>query len=232
MRFTKVAKLFVSNTSSSMTVLLYLNDNIVHLKKSGIYVNIIYIKDKDFDQAKSNKMRELGITRLPTMMLPSGKMFVGFDEISRAIDTMTSGGKFDATISEDTNDINVYYKRLMHDQNDDNNQDDQAIGEEGIDTNFRERMKTHMDKRRGPSHGSRRVDDAPPSHEESEGSDDEQRPPQRSSARSHSGASGLVKLKDRRPIAPDANRMSDSGQTRDDDSRLLDTWIMNSGIEL
>lgn len=71
-------KLIVAPTDNCLKLCRYLVANITKINKLGVRVRI---EKADLDQQTAESMRRQGITRLPTMISPDGKHYVGIKNI-------------------------------------------------------------------------------------------------------------------------------------------------------
>lgn len=81
MNQTKTFKLIVTATDKCLEVLRYLDKNIVPVNKLGVRVQVEKISKAEFDEAMVETLRKKGITRLPTLLAPDGKLFIGIKSI-------------------------------------------------------------------------------------------------------------------------------------------------------
>lgn len=74
-------KLLVKPSDSSLQVLRYLDDNIKEINSMGVQMVIEKLTESDFDKELVTKLNRKGITRLPTLIAPDGKIFTGMKTI-------------------------------------------------------------------------------------------------------------------------------------------------------
>lgn len=78
---TKTFKLIVTVTDNCLEICRYLDKNIVSVNKLGAKVHIEKISKAEFDESMVESLRKKGITRLPTLVTPDNKLFIGLKSI-------------------------------------------------------------------------------------------------------------------------------------------------------
>jgi hypothetical protein len=82
----KVFKLIVRASPRCIDVLKFLDKNIETINRLGAAVKIEKIDTDDFDEDLAAQLRRSGIGRLPAMLGPDGKVFLGMDQIILVFD--------------------------------------------------------------------------------------------------------------------------------------------------
>lgn len=74
-------KLIVTVTDNCIEICQYLCKNITDINKLGVRVHIEKISKVEFDEVMVDTLRRKGITRLPALVAPDGKLFIGMKNI-------------------------------------------------------------------------------------------------------------------------------------------------------
>ncbi len=77
----KIFKLFVQPDRPCLDVLRYLNKNIEEVNTMGAGVRVDKIDKDGVDEDQLEIFRKRGITRLPALMAPDGKVFTGLQQV-------------------------------------------------------------------------------------------------------------------------------------------------------
>lgn len=85
MSLLKIFKLVVQPTSNCVELLRYLDANIEAINRLGVGVRVEKISKND-DENMVEIMRKKGITRLPALIAPDGKLFIGSKQIQELFD--------------------------------------------------------------------------------------------------------------------------------------------------
>lgn len=115
-------KLFVQPTETSFRLLVYLNKNITDINKLGARVRIDKI-GKEVDEDLMEEFRRVGITRLPALVSPDGKVFIGVKKITEVFEKNL--GKLHNTarvgpVTGDDTDISNYWLKELYSGTDGN----------------------------------------------------------------------------------------------------------------
>jgi hypothetical protein len=77
----KTFKLIVQVSDTCIELLRYLDKNIVSVNNLGAKVQVEKIGKDEFDEDMVETLRKKGITRLPALVAPDGKLFIGLKKI-------------------------------------------------------------------------------------------------------------------------------------------------------
>ncbi len=88
-----IFKAFVSSTAKSIAVLRYLDENISSVNKLGAGVQIEKIGSDEMDEELMELFRKKGITRLPALLAPDGKVFIGIEQITAVFERNLNAAK-------------------------------------------------------------------------------------------------------------------------------------------
>lgn len=105
----KIFKLLIMPTQNALQLLQWIRKNIPDIAACGVGIRIQKINKDEFDAEMVDSMRNKGITNLPALISPAGKIYIG----NPAIISMFSGGLTRARASTrtseliDTTDIDV-----------------------------------------------------------------------------------------------------------------------------
>jgi hypothetical protein len=83
----KTYKLIVSVTENSIDILKYMSRTIKQINAMGIKIRIEKVGGGDLDDALVGELKRLGVTRLPALLSPKGKAYIGKKEITTLFDT-------------------------------------------------------------------------------------------------------------------------------------------------
>lgn len=78
---TKIFKLIVQPTDNCLELLRYLDKNITMVNSLGVRIHIEKISKDEFDEDMVETLRTKGITRLPVLLAPDGKMKIGLKQV-------------------------------------------------------------------------------------------------------------------------------------------------------
>lgn len=77
----QVFKLIVQNSETCLNILKYIDKNIHHVNSLGVKISIDKIDKNGIDEDMIDILQQKGISRLPTLIAPDGKIFTGFKNI-------------------------------------------------------------------------------------------------------------------------------------------------------
>lgn len=89
----KTFKLIVTATDNCLEICRYLNKNVIGINKLGVRVTVEKINTAEFDEEMVEILRKKGITRLPTLIAPDGKLFIGLKTITNLFEKNLRGGR-------------------------------------------------------------------------------------------------------------------------------------------
>lgn len=88
-----IFKLIVQDSESCVKLLRYLNKQIETINKLGAGVVIEKIEKSEFDAEMVESLRKKGITRLPALVAPDNKKFIGYEQITELFEKNISSAK-------------------------------------------------------------------------------------------------------------------------------------------
>jgi hypothetical protein len=93
-------KIFVRSTAKCLEILRYLDKNITTINAVGAKVQVEKIVSEEVDDDLLHLFRQKGISRLPALLAPDGKVFIGLKQITdvfdRNINNMANNKRFAA----------------------------------------------------------------------------------------------------------------------------------------
>jgi hypothetical protein len=95
----KTFKLIVKPSPNCIDLLRYLNKNIKSINKLGVTVRVEKISQSEFNEDMVNALKAKGITRLPTLVAPEGKIFVGLKSITDLFEKNLNNNKRNARLT-------------------------------------------------------------------------------------------------------------------------------------
>lgn len=103
----------VQNTDKCIVLLRFLEKNIQDLVRMN--VKLIIKKINNDDSNAINTLTKLGITNLPTLIAPDGKLFVGVTEITKLINSNINSIRHQINNKNDTDDVRSFLMNQMYD---------------------------------------------------------------------------------------------------------------------
>lgn len=97
----KTFKLIVQDSDNCIELLRYINRNICDIMKMNVRIRVQKIDPKDIDEEELDYLRKKGITRLPTMVSPDGKLFIGCTQIRSLFEKNMNRRKIPMPINDD-----------------------------------------------------------------------------------------------------------------------------------
>jgi hypothetical protein len=82
----KAFRLIVKPGKNSLDILRYVSKNIAGLNRAGIRIKIEKINTSEFTEEVVNSLKKQGVNRLPVLIGPDGKTYVGINAIKRFCD--------------------------------------------------------------------------------------------------------------------------------------------------
>lgn len=201
----------------------------------GIYVEIEKLSETDKDEELAADLGRRGITRLPALISPDGKPFIGVQSITQLLskninrinnNERCAPGRGEASIGTNT-DLSKYWEQNLYDGTDKKGRrkarkdtDDELDAEDGP-TDFDRRMREY-DRHKPKHHGGGKQAEK---EESDDDSDDEPAPRKKSQKKSRRHA--VIDDDDE-----DDNIMSMAGPGDDQmDDKMLAAWMDKSGAD-
>lgn len=92
----KTFKLIVQTSDTCLDLLRYMNKNITTINQLGVRVAVEKISKQEFDDDMVETLRKKGITRLPALIAPDGKLFIGIKRITDLFDKNLNSARNDS----------------------------------------------------------------------------------------------------------------------------------------
>ncbi|SIP86048.1 Hypothetical protein PACV_335 [Pacmanvirus A23] len=125
---TKTFKLIVQVSDNCLDLLRYLDKNINDINKLGVRVQVEKIAKDEFDDEMVENLRKRGITRLPALIAPDNKIFIGLASITnlfeKNLNNVRTGQRVgpirggDSSESDSNLDISDYMMKEMYEGTD------------------------------------------------------------------------------------------------------------------
>jgi hypothetical protein len=160
-------KLLVKPSKLTVDLLSYLNANIKHINMMGVQIIIRKLTDRDLDEDMVNSLKSKGVTKFPTLITDSNKIYEGNEKIINLFtgnirDMLNQWGKQPITKSNGSCEfgnnplLEEYHKSVMNDKSKDNEFDDDAKTD--IDAKMREYQQNQPAHRKGASTTATRLE--------------------------------------------------------------------------
>jgi hypothetical protein len=245
---TKTFKLIVTISPKSIQLLRYLNKHISQINTLGAKVHIEKLDKDAFDEDMVSALKRKGITRLPALMSPDGKNFIGLKNITELFDRNLQTLRNSSRISADLDpyggpatgaemgsnpDMNDFYMRELFNGVDKHGQPiarvdkDEADNEGGdIGDRMRAYERNIPSHRQGNSGRERDIDTGPRQRGRTRDEDDYERP--RGRGRGRDDPDDNIEDPENTPIR--APRLPSTGDGGGDamDRRMMDAWLDNN----
>lgn len=143
-----------SSRSSTLNLLKFIHGNIQVLKNMGVVVKVIRITKEDLGNKRIVKsMQDKGISRLPAMIIPSGKIIIGVERILTTYKSNIS--EFAKTnkvpVKSPSSSLGDFYKSQIAKGDDDDDEEDSSFGEgSGMITSYHQ-MLSNREQTKPPS---------------------------------------------------------------------------------
>ncbi len=133
-------KIIVQESPACVKLLRYLDRNVGNINKMGVRVRIETISSDDLDTDMSQRLSDRGINRLPALIMPDGKLFIGITPIIKLFEKNLSSAASSARIAAPRpEDYSEYMMGMMYSRDDNGKtvkitgDDDDGMGEGGGD---------------------------------------------------------------------------------------------------
>jgi hypothetical protein len=106
----KRVKIILTPSKNTTALLRYIDDNIGTIKRMGVVIRFEKISKKEMTEDMLTTLRNNGITRLPAMIIPGGRRFIGVNEIIKELNSNVQSQHITERVAMPSSDVTSFWQ--------------------------------------------------------------------------------------------------------------------------
>lgn len=106
-------KIILTPSKNTIKLLTFIDENIATIRRMGVTIQFEMIRKSEMDDTMIQTLQKKGVTRLPAMIVPGGRKYIGVKDIIKELSTNVKAHRVTERVSAPSSNINEFYENEL-----------------------------------------------------------------------------------------------------------------------